>query len=252
MGRAVRDFFRRQAKRVLPQAKAMLGALTESSGTFVLASEWDDDLAESARPYIELYYRQSAKQVKARVGADPSFFEVVNPKLSEAVDAASSKFAQSTNQTTSLELSDALDTLRDELRQGLLTGDPIRELTMRVQGVFDLAEKTRAMTIAATEASRATHHAQVLAGEASGVVIGYRWLLSADACPVCIAIAESNPEVEPGGSFAKFGDNPEYSDVQFPPAHPNCQCSMTEILDNEPRPEPGELLHLPYDLQDEE
>jgi hypothetical protein len=228
-------------------------SLTEDQGSnsFVLASEWDDDLALSAKPHIELYYQKEAAAVKARVGASADFWEVVNPKLSEAVDELSLKFARSTNETTSMELSAALDTLREELRQGLLEGDPVRLLTERVMGVFDRADKSRAITIAATEASRATHHAQVLAGEASGVVMGYRWLLSDDACEVCIAIAEANPEIEPGGTFAKFGSNPEYSDVQFPPAHPSCQCSITEILDNEPRPESGELLHLPYDLEDE-
>jgi hypothetical protein len=214
----------------------MVASITEAdnSGLFVLADEWDDELAKSAKPYIELYYKVKAKEVRARVGASPDNWSVVNERIREAVDMASMKFAKSTNDTTSMILSDAIAALRDELKAGLEEGDPIRAMTRRVQSVFDEAEKSRALTIASTEVSRATHQAQVLVGEASGVVVGYRWLLSDDACPVCMDIAEQNPVIKSGGTFATVGSNPDYSVIKFPPAHPNCRCAMTEILDTDP------------------
>lgn len=209
----------------------MLASITEAkdSGLFVLADEWDDELANGARPYIELYYKQEAKDFKARVGADPDYWSVVNPKLNEAVDKAVFKFAESTNRTTSMELSAAIERLRDELRQGLVHGEPVRELTNRVQEVFDRAEQSRAMTIAATEASRALHDAQVISGEASSVVVGWRFLASDDACPICLEIAESNPVIPMGGSFAQIGSG-DYSDIKAPPVHPNCLLGETSIF----------------------
>lgn len=200
---------------------------------FVLADDWDDDLANSARPYIELYYKQEAREFASRVGADADYWSVVNPRLKDAIDKAVLKFAESTNATTSMELSEAIERLRDELRDGLIAGEPVRELTQRVQEVFDRAEQTRAMTIATTETSRAVHEAQVLSGEASGVVVGWRWLLSEDACEICLDIASSTPVIPLGGMFAVVGTDPDYSSVRFPPAHPHCMCGVTEILDTD-------------------
>jgi len=154
---------------------------------------------------------------------------VVNPKLNDAVDEALLKFAESTNSTTSMEISDAIETLREELRTGLFQGDPLPELTKRVQEVFDQASESRAEMIAASEASRAVHDAQVISGEESGVVVGWKWLCSDDCCDICLDIADNNQFIPLGGSFATIGGG-DYADVEHPPAHPNCLLGETPIL----------------------
>lgn len=259
--KALQRFFAKQSQSVIKQTAIMLESITgttyhfdkslfESKSSFMLADEWDAALGFEMRPYIELAYDGEVQDFTRRIGADPTFPMVVNPNIREAVDAATLRFAKSTNETTSMLLSDALDALRQELKDGLIAGDPIREMTKRVRSVFDEASQSRAMTIATTETSRAVHNAQVISGEASGVVRGWRWVLSEDACSQCLAVAESNPEIPLGGSFAKFGDHPDYSDVRFPPLHPSCACALEEILDNERAPKQGEALDLPGDLKD--
>lgn len=109
-------------------------------------------------------------------------------------------------------------------------GDGLRELTKRVNSVFDQAERWRAERIAATEASRAVHAAQWQSEVESGVVAGHEWLASGDACPICQVIAQKAKRVQLGQRFAVVGDHPTYQDIRHPPAHPGCQCAMVAIL----------------------
>ena len=141
------------------------------------------------------------------------------------------KFAQSTNETTSLQLNEAMSKLRDELTAGLVEGDTRQELTQRVAGVFDQATKSRAGTIAKTEASRAQHLGEMISAKETGLVTKKKWLLSADACPVCEAINDAHPDgVELDGNFGSTN----YGPIDSPPAHPNCQCSQTyEVAESE-------------------
>lgn len=156
-------------------------------------------------------------------------FPVVNQRLQDAVDALTLRFCEETNNTTSEELSDALERTRDALRQGTVEGLAIKDLSRRVNEVFDRAETWRAKRIAITESSRAVHLAEQISAEESGVVKGFRWLASADACPLCMAL--DGKEVPLGVPF-EVGTStvPEYSDVYFPPRHPNCQCTTIEVL----------------------
>jgi len=108
----------------------------------------------------------------------------------------------------------------------------LSSLTKRVNAVFNNASSYRAERIARTEASRALHLGQRMEAQDSGVVKGYRWLLSADVCPICVDIAANMPEIPLDGKFGTVGTG-VYSDVWAPPAHPNCMCTITEILIDE-------------------
>ena len=157
---------------------------------------------------------------------DPAF-DVFNPRVLDAIRDAVFAFCDATNQTATRDLGQAIQDLRRELSAGLERGEALRELTARVQEIFD--DPARAFRIATTEASRAVHTGQYLAAVDSGVVQGKRWLLSSDACPICKGIAATNPEVSLDEDFAVIGTGP-YSRIPYPPAHPHCQCSWTEVL----------------------
>jgi len=96
------------------------------------------------------------------------------------------------------------------------------------------------------------HAAQNEAALQSGVVTGFRWLASADACDICLAIVSRCPAVRLGTDFAVIGKNPTYSHVHYPPAHPHCNCTMTEVLDTDPQPPFHEALIQPKPATDEE
>jgi hypothetical protein len=99
-----------------------------------------------------------------------------------------------------------------------------------VKAVFTEAETWRARRIAATEAARAFHAAGELSAIESGVVAGWQWLVSADACPMCLMVAAEARTAKLHQAFAVVGDHPDYSQVRFPPLHPHCQCSVVPIL----------------------
>lgn len=165
------------------------------------------------------------------IGERPKEWNVRRSDIREQIYQLALAFCEETNATTSLALDDALFLLRDELAKSIVeTGESGFYLRKRVESVFDQAETWRAERIARTEAIRAHHAAQLEAAHNSGVVIGWEWLVSSDACPLCHEIANKVGRVRLGENFAVIGDHPIYKHIPFPPAHPHCGCSMIEIL----------------------
>lgn len=182
-------------------------------------------------PLISAAWDKAGRSMFLDLDLDPDKWQVTDPNLKAMIEAATFDFAASTNAATSLSLDAALTKLRKELVAGVVRrGESIDVLAKRVAKIFDLAEKSRARSIAQTETVRAVHAAQMESGRQSGVVIGWEWLASSDACPICLQIAAESRYVRMGESFAKVGDHPTYSDVRHPPAHPGCNCSMVAVL----------------------
>jgi HK97 family phage portal protein len=148
--------------------------------------------------------------------------------------------------------------VREVLGQGLEQGESVDQLATRVQD-WAASQKdedgswSRATTIARTEAMRAARTAEVEAWTATGIVTGKTWLLAPDPCEFCEAVAKQFGEkpVGVGDSFFKKGDVVlgvpdadgnqksmilDYEDVDGPPLHPNCRCSMLPEVGEEFRP----------------
>jgi hypothetical protein len=204
---------------------------------------WDDfglgalELANRIVPRLRIIWDAGLQDMMPKIGLDPNSLTVESPELKDAIQAAALALAESTNETTSLQLDEALK----KTRQALLAGNTgatqsFSEITKAINAIFDMASRSRARTIAVTESARGYHQAQETAAIKSGVVSGWKWLLSSDACPLCQTIARRAPYVRLGQSFAVIGDNPVYSQIKFPPAHPRCQCSMVEVLDIDEQP----------------
>lgn len=210
-------------------------------------------MSERFAPLLVLTWEAAAQRFAPRVGLDPDAWSVVNPHTEAMIEHAALAFAQSTNDTTSRQLDQALGDLRRELTTGIVElGEALSTLTDRVNAIFDQASRSRARRIAWTETSRAVHSAQEQAAIHSGVVTGWKWLLSSDSCPLCTAIAARTPAVKLGQPFAIIGSDPNYSTVKFPPAHPHCRCSLIEVLDTDDQPAWGDTLHDPDPATDEE
>lgn len=241
--RALKTAFRAQRKQILAalSGKKAEPELPESIPPFRLG-----DLAMSERmvPLIEAYWDKAGTQLLSRVDVDPDVWDVRNPEVEAAIEKAALDFSASTNQTTSLALNKALDDTRRALVAGVYTkGESLQQLTKRVNAIFDSAETWRSRRIAASEASRALHAGQESAAAKSGVVLGFEWLLSEDACPLCQTVGRRARFVRLGQPFAIVGDHPTYSQVKHPPLHPSCQCSMRECVDQS---------DLPAELRDPE
>ena len=229
------------------QLQAMLGT-TPTIGAplpthFPPLADYDDPMASAMTPILSMYWDAGGKQVLERIGLDPGAWQVVDPHTQAKIQAAALAFCQSTNATTSKQLNVALAELKQELTEGIVQqGDTLKQLRKRVQKVFDHAEKWRAEKIAASEASRAMHSAELESAKESGVVAGFEWLASSDACPLCQKVATEASHVRLGQAFAQVGHNPHYSTVRHPPLHPSCQCSVLEVL----KPEYGGPENVPW------
>jgi hypothetical protein len=166
--KALRSYFGKQAAHVLGKFKAVSKALP-ASDWFDL-HKWTEAMYEEMRPIVALYYDYSAKQAAARIGGSKDLYHVVQPKLREGVDKATLLFCKSTNESTSLELTQALSRLREELAEGLEEAiSQSNTWQKRVKQVFDYAGNERAFQIAVTEASRAQHAAVQITAEESGL-----------------------------------------------------------------------------------
>lgn len=215
--------------------KHTLGKLSKSvtkglPSKFVPIGAWEKELAEDCLPVYEVYFSKSGKSLIQRLGASPDVFNVTNPKLKKAIEKMVYDFAESTIETTTLELNEALARLRADIEEGLVDqGQDIRRLTDRVEEIFNNAETYRAQRIAQSEASRSHHEGLREAAKASGVVKGFRLMLSSDPCELCQEVAASTPEIPLDGSFSSgegvFAD-------QLLPIHPNCECTVEEILED--------------------
>ncbi|MBU6429991.1 MAG: phage head morphogenesis protein, partial [Cyanobacteria bacterium REEB65] len=191
-----------------------------------------EGMSEAMTPLISAYWDESGKQTMARLGLDAAEnWKVTNPHLKSEIRKQALSFCQSTLATTSKSIHDALGKLRDELTTGLVDeGESIRQLRKRVEGVFEGMDRWKARQIAATEASRAVHAAQLTAGQESGVVAGLELLVSANSCPLCKKIATEVKQVPLGQPFATIGHSEHYASIKHPPIHPGCRCTAIEVL----------------------
>lgn len=194
--------------------------------------EWVDPMSAAMAPLLAPYWQETYRESRSRLSRGRARADaVINPHLRRQIERQSFNFCRSTNESTSRRLEDALDALKHEFVQGLVEkGETGPELARRVKAIFEGLTERHAATIAATEASRAIHAAQELAALESGVVAGKELLISADACELCQMVATEAKQVRLGQAFAVIGNHPEYSTIMHPPLHPNCRCSMIDVL----------------------
>lgn len=198
-------------------------------------------LADSIQPTIAAQWDASGSamtadlnRVQAKYDLSQHDWQVNDPNVAAKIRGASVAFSQSTLATMAAKVANAQQVFRAELEAGALSGDPNTVLQQRLRDVFGLS-RNKARQVALTEMSRATHAAADQTARDSGVVEGWDWLLSSDACPLCQAIAAESERQNRklGEPFATIGTHPEYSQIYFSPAHPECNCTVVARLKSE-------------------
>lgn len=246
LAQLVRQLWKEQEQQLL--------ALMRQHGAFALQSinleAWQAAFIERIKPIYARYLIDGRASMQARLERKRSksllsipyafqepeepdeAFTIYNPEAVNFINTYSYAFAASTLATTKLKLSTAYARLKQELTQGIEQGEALRTITADVMRIF--RDPQRAMTIAATEVSRAYHAGQEVAAQQSGVVAGKRWLASSDACPQCLAL--DGKVVALGEPFIVLPGGGPYAVVMYPPLHPRCFCSWTEVLKEEWNP----------------
>lgn len=158
-------------------------------------------------------------------------WDVEAPGARDSIQRAAMKLSHESNDVTKHQLDALLPRLRAALTEGTAKGEGYDWMAKEIQTLFGHADKYRSERIAVTETQRAIHEGLTNQYVESGVVEAKMWLLSGAPCDLCIAIAaEAEQGIALAQAFAKVGDNETYSMVYYPPAHPNCMCSVYPIL----------------------
>lgn len=107
--------------------------------------------------------------------------------------------------------------LKNTLLEGIDAGEAMRDLTNRVNELFEEYDKTRAETIARTETIRAQEQGNLEVYKEAGFKRKI-WFANPDCCELCEELDNKDiPIDEP-----YFSDS--YGDGMAPPRHPRCRC----------------------------
>jgi len=217
---------------------------------------WDPVLRDALAPYLRRavdHGYQYGMQTLSRVVGSPAVAEIgmKAPELAQYAETATVTLSQTAasgiNQRTQVRVAEILG-------DGIQSGETTSQLIRRVrdwatkEGDGSRAMRSRAETIARTEAARAASASTENAWRSTGLVKGKRWLLAPDPCEFCEAAAamygQDGVGIEqsffPVGSELKGADGGtmmlDYADVSGPPLHPRCRCAMVPVLIDDYQP----------------
>lgn len=195
-----------------------------------------DVFAETVMPFLrDIINAEGIAQIQSLV--DNAVFYMQTPAIQRFLRKDGVKFIATINQETASQI-------QDELIEAVGQQESIAQMKARIQKVFDDANGYRSERIARTEVLRSTNFATDQAYVQSGVVEAKEWLTAHDerTCPWCGP--QDGKVIELGESFFEQGDTVtgtndkgkkvylqvNVDDVDFPPLHPNCRCTLIPVL----------------------
>lgn len=150
----------------------------------------------------------------------------ISPEIRQKVD-------QNILQISGVYNTDTIKALEKTLTEGQTQGESLAKLKKRVEEVYSDAKGYRAERIARTETLKASNNTAEIVYQQSGYN-QVEWFINPGACEFCAAYAGRTKNI--GTSFLKEGDTItgtdggqmkiDYQDVDTPPLHPNCTCSL--------------------------
>jgi uncharacterized protein with gpF-like domain len=257
MVRGVSQVFDKQMKDLLDalaKSERPTDELIAQAERLLRSRNYQRAMVDALAPYL-----REAIQTGVTIGIDTVAkvatnvdFDLEREDLAKYAETESIRLARQTAQgvteTTSVKVREVLGT-------GLENGETVDQLADRVQTWAESQKDqdgswNRARTVARTEAARAARTAEVEAWQSTGMVTGKTWLLAPDPCEFCEAaakryadkpIALNEPFYQKGDLLFGVADGDgknremllDYEDVNGPPLHPNCRCSMQPAFDAE-------------------
>jgi len=254
VGRGVGKVLDKQVRAVLQKiesADAPTAELAAEVETLLQSKRYRKDIVDALRPYLEDSLAagiELGRRTLEKMAALPATFDKRGDDLkayarTESI-RLSNRAADSVNRYTAVKFSKVIG-------DGVANGETIPQIAERVRtwavkdGDGERATKRRALTIARTEAQRASRSAEVEAWKSSGVVTGKTWLLAPDPCEFCEAASDAFSKNAVGLEDSFYGQGSEiigkdgnvmvadYEAIDGPPLHPNCRCSLQPVLDDE-------------------
>lgn len=128
---------------------------------------------------------------------------------------------------------DTVTKLEKTLTEGQQAGESLVSLKKRVESVYSEAKGYRAERIAQTESLRASNATAEMVYKQNGFS-SVKWFVNPNACEFCQSYSGQTKSI--GSSYTQVGSvidgvnggqmRIEYADIDTPPLHPNCKCSI--------------------------
>lgn len=225
----------KQRKEALKNLEAHGSSLTKDFNQKLFDDgEYDVLIEQAVRPTLLNLGKDQGGLALAFAGDDSEFR--MTASFEALLQESTKKMATNFNDET-------LQALNKTLAEGIQEGEALGDLKNRVADVYDGAEGYRSERVARTETLKASNNATEAAYKQTGYVTGKEWVVNPDACPECEPfdgkiIGLSETFVKQGESYSFTNDKGdeqsktnEYDDVDNPPLHPNCRCTIVPISD---------------------
>ncbi len=170
----LQELFSRQEREVLGNMKSAPKSVKKGWEEDWLFNEaaWVKIFGKEGRPFIggSLATVGTSTMGDLATGID---FDIADPRVQKWLGAKVEKYSKDVNDTT-------LKSLKSTLREGVAAGESIPKLRKRVEHVFDVADRSRAIKIARTETASAANRGSLEAYRQSGVVAKKEWIAAMD------------------------------------------------------------------------
>jgi HK97 family phage portal protein len=225
--------FRKEIERFLDMADGM--------GEFMTSAEAEQKIRELTDKFVDDVMLLSGQNELDRLGVDLQFNQL-DPIIANTLQNYKDQLTDTLIFGTGKEIADKVDL---GMRHGASTDEIARDIRSLLEEEPDTGRipiEARAEMIARTEVALINEIGRLDAWNQSGVVAGKQWVVAAGACESCQAMGKKNDKpIGINESFANRGERigkvnvwtPTGGGLQTPPLHPNCRCTMVEILDDE-------------------
>ena len=151
---------------------------------------------------------------------------VITPEIERGVEVQILKLSGDYNTET-------IKSLEKTLTQGNIANDSLASMKKRVESVYSDARGYRAKRIAQTEGLRASNQTAQMVYKQNGYS-SVQWFTNPGACEFCSTFQGNTTAI--GENFMNLGDvltseagntmSISYDNIDVPPLHPNCKCSI--------------------------
>jgi hypothetical protein len=207
------------------------------SDTLLNMSDEDQNFQAELMPVLSALILEQGQLALEFSGAGQDAKYTISQSITNAISARTKKMSQNFDQET-------LDQLNNTLNEGLQNGEGLDALSARVSDVYSTAQGYRADRIARTESQASSNAATLDAYKQNPVVTSMTWLANPGACEFCGDLDGTTVGLET--SFVNAGDSVDvsqedgstdsyqanYGDVETPPLHPNCTCTIIPVTGN--------------------
>lgn len=232
----VRKHDQRQKQLVLANTKDLVKKAKDAYNDVLFDAEEEAALLLALLlPTVYQLYRHQGKNALQFIG---DHGDVVMPETSKAeLNNRLARMSRDYTIATRTELEQAIT-------QAIANQETPEQLAKRIEHIYGQNEKWKALRVARTELSKASHLAIIDAWAQNGSVKYKEWFVHPGACPFCTETAKSANRIGLRENFYVVGqsisvdvagkENPAvynvtYEDIGGPPLHPNCRCTLRPV-----------------------